>query len=357
VEDEEEGGEHNVSAGGASKPGLRYGVAACQVDQTNPKQRSEIEGNTTRMLEMIDMAVEGHAPFHEIKLLVFPEFGHAAPIYPTANGLLAKLTLPIPNEHTDRYEAKARELGVYIQTASFLEEDPRWPGNVFNTTCLIGPEGILFKYRKVNPWIPWEVHTSPHDLEDYDEELFPVARTPIGNIGAAICYDWLFPECLRQLTANGAEILVRVSAYMDPWGATPPMDWWTLVNRCRAMENTAYVVGANQGASLSNYAPFSWPGGSMIVDYEGRIMVQADPGPGEKIVVSTIDVGGLRQERDHRLGHLGLAHLRSEAYPMYRDTFFPPARYSLGADRTYESNVKAIEQVKGRLEADRSDTG
>ena len=95
----------------------------------------------------------------------------------------------------------------------------------------------------------------------------------------------------------------------------------------------------------------------MIVDYEGRIMVQADPGPGEKIVVSTIDVGGLRQERDHRLGHLGLAHLRSEAYPMYRDTFFPPARYSLGADRTYESNVKAIEQVKGRLEADRSDTG
>ncbi len=35
-----------------------------------------------------------------------------------------------------------------------LEADPRWPGIVFNTTCLIGPEGILYKYRKVNPWIP-----------------------------------------------------------------------------------------------------------------------------------------------------------------------------------------------------------
>ena len=33
------------------------------------------------------------------------------------------------------------------------------------------------------------------------------------------------PEALRQLTANGAEILIRVSAYMDPWGATEPMSW------------------------------------------------------------------------------------------------------------------------------------
>ena len=112
-----------------------------------------------------------------------------------------------------------------------LEEDPRWPGVVFNTTCLIGPEGILYKYRKVNTWIPYEVHASPHDLPGYDEPLFPVADTPIGRIGCAICYDWLFPEAMRQLAANGAEVLVRVSAYMDPWGATEPMNWWTLVNR------------------------------------------------------------------------------------------------------------------------------
>ena len=74
-----------------------------------------------------------------------------------------------------------------------LEADARWPGVVFNTTCLIGPAGILYKYRKVNPWIPYEVHASPHDLEGYDDPLFPVADTPIGRIGCAICYDWLFP--------------------------------------------------------------------------------------------------------------------------------------------------------------------
>ena len=74
-----------------------------------------------------------------------------------------------------------------------------------------------------------------------------MADTEIGRLGVATCYDWLFPEAIRQLALAGAEVLIRVSAYMDPWGATPPMDWWTLVNRCRALENLAYVVAANQG--------------------------------------------------------------------------------------------------------------
>ena len=137
-----------------------------------------------------------------------------------------------------------------------IEVDPRWPDVVFNTTCLIGPEGLLYRYRKVNPWIPYEVHASPHDIADYPDPLFPVANTAIGRIGCAICYDWLFPEAIRQLSANGAEVLVRVSAYMDPWGATEPMSWWSIVNRCRALENTAFVVAANQGASLRHYPPY-----------------------------------------------------------------------------------------------------
>ena len=89
---------------------------------------------------------------------------------------------------------------------------------------------------------------------------------------------------------------------MDPWGATPPMDWWTLFNRARAVENFAYVVAANQGASAANYPPFSWPGGSMVVDFDGRILAQADPGPGEKIVVGPIDLAALRAERQRRRG-------------------------------------------------------
>jgi predicted amidohydrolase len=301
----------------------RYLAAACQTDRPNPRHRFDIPANVSHMLAMAERAVVGYRPFGDVRLVVFPEFAHAAPVYETAGELLDKLAVPIPNEHTDRYHKFCRQHDVYIQTGSFLESDARFPGRVFNATCLIGPDGLLSRYRKVNPWLPWEVHTSPHDLPDYPDALFPVAETEIGRIGAAICYDWLFPEAIRELAVQGAEILVRVSAYMDPWGATPPMDWWTVVNRCRAIENMAYVVASNQAASADNYPPFSWPGGSMVVDYDGRILSQADPGPGEKIVVGPVDLAALRAERDRRSGHHMLNHLRAEAYPLQRRPAYP----------------------------------
>ena len=198
----------------------------------------------------------------------------------------------------------------------------------------------------MNPWIPYEVHASPHDLPGYTEPLFPVADTPIGRIGCAICYDWLFPEVLRQLAANGAEVLVRVSAYMDPWGATEPMAWWTVVNRCRALENTAYVVAANQGASLAHYPPYSWPGGSQLIDFEGRVLAEASPGPGERIVVATIDVDALRHERATRRGHNMLAHLRTEAYPVYDSRRYPPQAPQDAPRLSYEENLRLIDAAK-----------
>ena len=289
---------------------LRYAVALCQTDFPCPAHRSEIGARVDRMIEMIEGAVVGYAPFFPVRLVVFPEFAHCAPVYESVEELREKLAVTLPNEHLDRYLAKARQHQIYIQTGTFIEMDPAWPQALFNTTCLVGPEGLLYKYRKVHPWIPWELHSSPRDLPGYREELFPVAQTAIGNLGCAICYDWIFPEAIRQLALNGAEALIRVSAYMDPWGATPPMDWWTVVNRCRALENMAYVVATNQGASLRNYGPFSWPGGSMAVDYDGRVLAQADPGPGEKIVVAELDIGALRAARLRRRGHNPLAQLR-----------------------------------------------
>jgi len=328
---------------------IRYTAAACQTDLPNPIDRSQMRGNTDRMLSMIDSAVAGTAPFLPVRLAVFPEFAHAAPVFTSAAELLQKLAIPIPNEHTERLIQKAREHGIYIQTGSMLECDPRWPDRVFNTTCLVGPEGILSKYRKVNTWIPYEVHTSPHDLDAYDEPLFPVVETPIGRLGCATCYDWLFPEVLRQLSANGAEVLIRVSAYMDPWGAMEPMNWWGVVNRCRALENTAYVVAANQGATLRHYPPYSWPGGSQIVDYDGRMLAEATPGPGERIVTAPIDISALRHERATRVGHHMLAHLRTDAYDVYRTPLYPPAA-SRGAALSVDRNVRAIQATKEELD-------
>lgn len=324
-----------------------YYTACCQTDFPCPSDRSEIGDRTARMCVMAERTISGYEPFFDVRLLVFPEFAHAAPIYDRVSQLLDRLAVPVPNEHTDRYAAVAKKYGCYLQTGTFLEFDPGYPDVVFNTTCLVGPQGVLSKYRKVNPWIPWELHASPHDLPGYDADPFPVVETEIGKLGVAICYDWLFPETIREIAFRGAEVIVRVSAYMDPWGATPPLDWWTLFNRARAAENTVYVVAANQGANMENYPPFSWPGGSMIVDYDGRILAQADAGPGEKVVVGPVDLAALRAERQRRVGHDMRSHLRAEVHTYLRQRWLPPA--AAGDHPLTANEIRArIDRAKGR---------
>ena len=324
-----------------------YYAAACQTAFACPTDRDQIAQRTKRMCEMIEHTIVGYEPFFDVRLLVFPEFAHAAPIYDSVAKLRDRLAAPVPNEHTDRYVALAKKYGCHIQTGTFLEIDESYDDVVFNTTVLIGPEGVLSKYRKVNPWIPWELNASPHDIPDYHDDPFPVVDTELGRLGVAICYDWLFPETIRQIAFNGAEVIIRVSAYMDPWGATPPMDWWTLFNRARAAENTAYVVAANQGASLAGYPPFSWPGGSMVVDYDGRVLAQADPGEGEKVVVAPIDIDALRSERKRRVGHDMLAQLRTELHPyMQQQQMAPADTHPL----TGETIRARIQTAKDRLE-------
>jgi predicted amidohydrolase len=323
----------------------RFYAAACQTDFPAAETRADIPSRVDRMCDIIEQTVNGYEPFFDVRLLAFPEFAHAIPAYPTAQELLDKLAVPVPNEHTERYQKIAKELGCYIQTGSFIESDEAYPGHVFNTTVLIGPTGVIGRYRKVNTWIPWEVHSSPHDIEGYNEDPFPVADTELGRIAVATCYDWLFPETIRELAFRGAEILVRISAYMDPWGATEPMDWWSLVNRTRALENMAYVVAANQGAAMRNYPPFSWPGGSMVVDYDGRILAQADPGPGEKVVVAPIDLASLRSEKERRSGHDTLAHTRSGLYG-YLDREYLSPSVDVPNIASVESRIK---DAKGRI--------
>ena len=194
---------------------LRYHAACCQTAFPCPKKRSEIPARIDHMVQMMHHAVGGYEPFFDVRLLVFPEFAHAAPTMSLAD-LREHLAVELPGDSLTPYIKACQALGCFVWTGTFLERDSNYPDAVFNTTCLVGPTGLLAKYRKVNPWVPWEVHASPHDIADYPDDPFPVVETEIGRLGAAICYDWLFPETLRELAFKGAEVLVRVSAYMDP---------------------------------------------------------------------------------------------------------------------------------------------
>ena len=73
---------------------------------------------------------------------------------------------------------------------------------------------------------------------------------------------------------------------------------------------------------------------------------------GERIVVAPIDISALRHEREVRSGHHMLAHLRTDAYPVYRQPIYPP-KSGQGPDGelTFEKNNELIDESKRRLNA------
>ena len=92
-----------------------------------------MRANTDRMLSMIDQALAGAAPFLPVRLVVFPEFAHAAPVFPTVAELREKLAVEVPNEHTDRLHAQAKEHGIYVQSGIDDRERPALAGRASST--------------------------------------------------------------------------------------------------------------------------------------------------------------------------------------------------------------------------------
>jgi hypothetical protein len=80
------------------------------------------------------------------------------------------------------------------------------------------------------------------------------------------------------------------------------------------------------------------------------MLAEASPGPGERIVVAPVDISALRHERGIRRGHHMLAHLRTEAYPVYQHHQYPPQLAGEDEPVSYERNNRLIDEAKGRLE-------
>ncbi|ADB53149.1 nitrilase-related carbon-nitrogen hydrolase [Conexibacter woesei] len=309
-----------VALGGA------YRAVVCQMETENAVDRAALERNLDHLCEMVDWAVEGAmAMGAPVGLVVAPELSiHGAAGYSWSEQ--RRLACDIPGPETERLAEKAREYGIHLVPGSLLERDPDSDA-IFNTLVLFGPDGeLLWRYRKLNVWHPLEPTQSPVDLLDhgYDVErypLLPVARTTIGNVGGLVCYDALFPEVTRQLAYDGAEVLVRASAFMDPWGSGPG-GASLATDRVRALESMAYMVSCHQGASLRSSPPYSWTAPSAVIDFEGRVLAEAQVG--ERIVHARLDVASLREHRRSTLAFNVLAQGRHEAYDYLDRSPSPP---------------------------------
>lgn len=109
-----------------------------------------------------------------------------------------------------------------------------------------------------------------------------VVKTPLGSIGLAVCYDLRFPELFRLLIDKGAEIIALPSAFTKHTGDAH----WHLLLRARAVENQAWIIGANQVGVHENRR--STYGHSAIVEPWGHIVAEIKDSSAQ-IAVAEID--------------------------------------------------------------------
>lgn len=178
---------------------------------------------------------------------------------------------PIPGPTTDLLAREARRYRMYI--AGSLYEDA---GNgIYHNTCpLIGPNGdIVGLYRKTHLFDAPNRHDIKGGIRESDKvragDSLPVFQTELGPIGLSVCSDLRFPEIYREMTLNGARLLICASAFLSP-----RFDHWEFFLRARAAENQVYVVASGQYGTEPK-SGIGFVGRSMVVDPWGTVIATA----------------------------------------------------------------------------------
>ena len=167
----------------------------------------------------------------------------------------------IPGPSVRKVEKLASEHGLHIVFGMPEESEVR--GVIHNTAVLIGPKGLIGKYRKI--YLP--THTVFEERRYYRPgQEAPVFKTSLGTIGLTICYDLYFPELTRLLALEGAQLVICISA--SPGLRRRFFEGFSL---SRAMENALYLAYVNR-VGIEDGNQF-W-GGSRVVAPNGSILVQ-----------------------------------------------------------------------------------
>lgn len=286
-----------------------FSVAAMQPEVYYCKDRKEIRGkNLNRWLEFLETLVPYWSALiaAPCRLVVFPEFGlHGLPLKP--DGSWNGVGIDIPGEETELLGEKAKALNIYIAAHAWTEY-PDFPKRPFSVAFLIAPNGkiILRHHKLINTRTVDAGATSPGDAYDWFvgkfgdglDAFFPVAETELGKIGFLICGEGQYAEISRGLMMNGAEILLRPNAWLEPFVAEP-QDLMAVLSRFNAFANICYLIESN----IAYYYGPGFPkaiigaGGSQIIDYTGRILTRSCT-TAESGVAAEINMQSLRRYRE-----------------------------------------------------------
>lgn len=330
-------------------------------------ERSQIRHNLDTIEEAIHAAVSMVNINMPVKVIALAEgalTGFTDEIFDLSHTMAAReLFIEVPGEETARLGRLARLYGTYIIGQCKARWPEVMPDRYFNTLFVIAPSGeVVHKAAKNHLWCR-EHSCTPHDVYDRWVELFgdgieafyPVLKTDdIGNIGTICCSDGEYPEAVRALAFNGAEVVYRPSeATPMTTAGYPGGGTWMIQNQGHAEFNSVYMLCPNAGPVYLGAAskhPVDIAGGSAhIVDYRGQVLSYS-ASTSNTIVAATVDIEALRNFRAMSLNNNWLKDLRVELFRrMYEQPIHPknlwlrddPKPHAV-VDEIYRANIRRL---------------
>jgi len=215
--------------------------------------------NKTDNLKRIEKAVV-KAKRQSADIVIFPELSLTGYV---VRDQIYELAETVPGPSTKILEGIAKRTKMHI-VFGMPELTDKTQATIYNTAVLLGPNGLLGKYRKM--YLPTHsvFEEKRYFRPGYEAAVFD---TELGKIGLIICYDIFFPEVARLTRLKGAQFIVCISASPAIRRA-----YFETLTTARALENTAYLAFVNL-VGIEDGLQF-W-GGSRLIGPQGRIIAKA----------------------------------------------------------------------------------
>ena len=230
--------------------------------------------NLGKMKEQIKRAKDNGA-----NLIIFPELALTG--Y-TLKDTIYELAEPVPGPSTSLLTEVAKKESIHV-IFGMAEQSEKATGVLYNTAVLLSPKGLVGKYRKM--FLPTHSVFEEKRYFRPGYEL-PLFETDIGKLGLIICYDVFFPETVRLLRLNGAQLVVCISA-----SPAVRRKFFEVLTVARAIENTVFLAYVNL-VGIEDGLQF-W-GGSRLIAPNGSIISQAKYDD-EDLVTGKISYGDLKR--------------------------------------------------------------
>ena len=200
----------------------------------------------------------------------------------STSGQADKFAEAIPGPITQKLGEIAEAHSVYL--VGGIPEKDAATGQLHNASVLISPQGeLLRKYRKIFLYLNEGKGYAPGDLPCIHD-------LPGGRIALTICYDYVFPEYIRYLVVNGAQLLVHSTA----WLTTDECEQWhynrgayRAMGMTRALENGVYFISANHWGDYDAEGNLRAIGQSSIISPWGEILDEVVEGEG--VAIADVD--------------------------------------------------------------------